>query len=237
MEKLRRKKKKYKQPAIRQDGDKTYESLEQMESVLEMNVRREIINKWRVTFEQVYSFLSISYGIIADIDLQSEGLRWLGSTRFDLYGLVRFCKLYTYSATLYYSQQPQVEMPALDQPLDNHPDFTKVEGQFIHFFASKLPFVSPSTCLNPEYMLEDDYFNISYFLQGDGRFKLLQLLLSLDGKGSSLKYMHYVKARAFRFVPHSHTQQSHYSIDGEQYPSRAIQATLIKNTLNTYAQF
>ena len=56
--------------------------------------------------------------------------------------------------------------------------------------------------MNPAFTIEDDYFNISYFLQGEGRFKLFKLLLALDGKGTSVKYMHYIKAKAFRFIPH-----------------------------------
>lgn len=93
--------------------------------------------------------MSICYGLIADIDLGSEGLRWLGPIRFDLYGFLRFCNLYTYKATLYYSEEQQDNMPAMETTLDNYPGFNKVEGNFIHFFASKLPFISPTTNMNP----------------------------------------------------------------------------------------
>ena len=39
--------------------------------------------------EQVYSFLSVAWGILADIDYESEKLRSLGSTRFTLYAIMR----------------------------------------------------------------------------------------------------------------------------------------------------
>lgn len=39
--------------------------------------------------EQVYSFLCVAWGILADIDYESEKLRALGSTRFTLYAIMR----------------------------------------------------------------------------------------------------------------------------------------------------
>lgn len=39
--------------------------------------------------EQMYSFLAVAWGIIADIDYESEKLRSLGSTRFTLYAIMR----------------------------------------------------------------------------------------------------------------------------------------------------
>lgn len=39
--------------------------------------------------DQIYSFLSVAWGIIADIDYESEKLRSIGSTRFVLYTIMR----------------------------------------------------------------------------------------------------------------------------------------------------
>lgn len=41
----------------------------------------------------VYSFLSVAWSTIADIDLNSERLRWLGPIRFDLWGAYRCARL------------------------------------------------------------------------------------------------------------------------------------------------
>jgi len=56
--------------------------------------------------KKIYSFLSITYGIIADIDLESEKIRFMGPLRFDIYGLIRFLNLRTYKGILYYSTDP-----------------------------------------------------------------------------------------------------------------------------------
>lgn len=39
--------------------------------------------------EKIYSFLSTTWGVIADCDVNSEGLRRLGSIRFTLWGIFR----------------------------------------------------------------------------------------------------------------------------------------------------
>ncbi|KAJ1911824.1 hypothetical protein H4219_005816 [Mycoemilia scoparia] len=49
-----------------------------------------------------YCFLSVTWGIIADIDIESERLRWAGPARFDLYGLLRLLKLRKYKGRLHY---------------------------------------------------------------------------------------------------------------------------------------
>lgn len=36
-----------------------------------------------------YAFLSVTWALIADIDLESEGMRWMGDTRFTVAALVR----------------------------------------------------------------------------------------------------------------------------------------------------
>ena len=47
-------------------------------------------------------FLSLAYGIIADIDIESERMRYMGEARFTLYALQRIASLRTYRAKLWY---------------------------------------------------------------------------------------------------------------------------------------
>jgi len=53
--------------------------------------------------KKVLCFLSVCHGIICDIDIMSEWLRFLGTFRFDVYGLIRWLRLRTYKAKLYYT--------------------------------------------------------------------------------------------------------------------------------------
>jgi sphingosine kinase len=38
-----------------------------------------------------YSFLSIGWGLLADMDIESERLRFMGGFRFTVYGIIRTC--------------------------------------------------------------------------------------------------------------------------------------------------
>ncbi|KAJ1784907.1 hypothetical protein LPJ59_006259, partial [Coemansia sp. RSA 2399] len=49
-----------------------------------------------------YCFLSMTWGLIADIDIESERMRWAGSARLDLYATIRLMNLRYYGGRLHY---------------------------------------------------------------------------------------------------------------------------------------
>lgn len=53
--------------------------------------------------QKVYSFLSLFWGILADCDINSEVIRWIGPSRFTLWGIYRVICKKNYNGTLYYS--------------------------------------------------------------------------------------------------------------------------------------
>ncbi len=93
------------------------------------------------------SFLSITYGLLSDIDLESEKIRWMGPIRFTVWGFVRFFSLKAYSGSLYYSTT--ASLPDIAVSLDGHEEFKCVKGEFVHLGISKLPFISPDVQLSP----------------------------------------------------------------------------------------
>ena len=48
-------------------------------------------------------FLSLTWCIISDIDINSEVLRWMGSTRFTIYGVYRLMSVRHYQGKLQYN--------------------------------------------------------------------------------------------------------------------------------------
>lgn len=50
----------------------------------------------------LYSFLSVGWGLIADIDIESERLRSIGAQRFTLWAIKRLITLRTYKGKVYY---------------------------------------------------------------------------------------------------------------------------------------
>ena len=47
------------------------------------------------TGQRLYSFLSVGWGLIADVDIESEKYRSMGNARFALMALVKIASLYT----------------------------------------------------------------------------------------------------------------------------------------------
>lgn len=60
-------------------------------SVVPMDIVRVETNK-----EILFSFLSIGWGLLADIDIESEKLRAIGSQRFSVWSVARLLGLRTY---------------------------------------------------------------------------------------------------------------------------------------------
>jgi sphingosine kinase len=53
--------------------------------------------------EKIYSFLSTFWGVLADCDINSEVLRWMGTARFTVWGALRvFCPR-TYPGSVFYT--------------------------------------------------------------------------------------------------------------------------------------
>lgn len=50
----------------------------------------------------LYSFLSVGWGLLADIDIESERLRAIGAQRFTIWSLARLIGLRTYKGSVSY---------------------------------------------------------------------------------------------------------------------------------------
>lgn len=85
------------------------------------------------------SFLSLSFGLIADVDLESEVIRWAGSLRMDLFSLYAIFRWRTYRAR--FSLLPceeggtslgeAVQLPPLDMPLSDKDGWVSIEDDFL----------------------------------------------------------------------------------------------------------
>ncbi|KAK1378841.1 Sphingosine kinase 1 [Heracleum sosnowskyi] len=56
-----------------------------------------------------YSVLMLAWGLVADIDIESERFRWLGNARMDFYALLRIFHLRTYNGHIYFVPAPGYE--------------------------------------------------------------------------------------------------------------------------------
>lgn len=69
--------------------------------------------------QKIYSFLSTFWGVIADCDINSEGLRWMGTARFTVWGVYRVLCPVNYLGSIYFKGQ-RVESKQAVEALDEH---------------------------------------------------------------------------------------------------------------------
>lgn len=168
----------------------------------------------------IYSFLSVSWGFIADTDIGSDKLRWLGTLRFDLYGFWRLIRLHRYSGSL--------------TMWDEGGEVTE-SGGFLSFISCNLPFIGVGMHVAPRAALNDG-FNDLLFVRSEhiGRFGLAKVLLRQDsGRHLDLPQLRYIKTTRWRLVPN--VPEGIFSIDGEMYPAGPIEAEVVPGLALTLA--
>lgn len=91
--------------------------------------KMDIIKFTTLEGENVYSLLSLSWGIWADVDLESEILRWLGEARFTAYAIIRLLKLRKYHAKLSFCFDVNEEkMPGIEEDISENENWTHIDG-------------------------------------------------------------------------------------------------------------
>ncbi|KAE8423631.1 ATP-NAD kinase-like domain-containing protein [Aspergillus pseudocaelatus] len=191
------------------------------------------------------SFLSQNLGLLAECDLDTEGIRFLGGKRFAVGLLQRLlkppvygCKLATYSASNQCSRDsmgdqscdqtkemcqhglPDLQFGTVNDPV---PDGWKLEHleTLGVFFAGKFPFVDATSKVFPSARL-DGLLDILTVDAGIGARKLLQLFSKAErGTHLTMPEAQYRKVLAYRVVP-SRTHGA-FSVDGERFPIKPFQ--------------
>ncbi|KAH9952580.1 ATP-NAD kinase-like domain-containing protein [Russula dissimulans] len=191
-----------------------------------------------------FSFLSQSVGLIADLDLGTEHLRWMGSNRF-IYGYLRGIltrKAYPFAISIktgmsqkgamvealqkYTSSAPHYDVPQVEEedstalpPLkyvDDHDGWTSFEGPILFMYAGKAPLMSRELMQFPVAMPNDGMVDLVI----QGRMSRVEMLKGLDGAEKGASYWQdnaqYFKASAYRLKPL--LEHGNMSIDGERFP-------------------
>ena len=125
--------------------------------VAKHQTRKMDLSKYQVANKEYVSFLTFTWAIIADIDIESECVRWLGGLRMDVWSAWRLLNLRTYKAKFSYKLPPAaskskkdgdvnnnsvaiaVDMPPLSEALNKGGDddgWVTEETDFVLFWAS-----------------------------------------------------------------------------------------------------
>lgn len=86
-------------------SDENYGILESAFRIIKGNVVDVDLTEYTLEYEpnkKVYSFLSLAWSIVADIDINSEAIRCCGPARFTVWGVWRCLFLRTYMGSLRY---------------------------------------------------------------------------------------------------------------------------------------
>ena len=161
-----------------------------------------------------WSFLSFAWGIVSDVDIESEVLRNLGSLRFTLWAIWRVLTLRKYAATLHY----------LDAGTGAWSSFSST--RFVGVWACNVPYMSQTDYVAPQAEFDNGVLDM-LVLADTTRWQALDMFLSIEeGTHLGKKGLQLLKVKAFRIEPAPRTPSSPgiLDIDGELVPFGPIEA-------------
>lgn len=205
--------------------------------------------------KKILTFLTQSFGTIADADLGTEPLRWMGTLRFTLGALYFTLGNKTYPCDVYVKYAHKHEDDTLKAHYNSHDplvlktpdalvpkygtvndpvpsDWSKIPDceNLSILYAGKFPYVSSDVMMFPAALPTDG--TMDFFMTKTHDIKgpsAVSMLLSLEnGKHIECKGTEYAKILAYRLVPKNKT--GYLSIDGEIFPHEAFQVEVLRST-------
>jgi sphingosine kinase len=210
------------------------------------------LGRYQTTDKSYTSFLTFTWGMIADLDIESEVVRFLGSLRIDLWAVLCVIRGRRYRGRLSYlpatstssnSQHSQdspsntrnVLHPTLSDPVTS--DWIVIEDEFILLWTSQVTHAAENTYHSPRSHLQDGVFQIMV-LRGKKmrRWDIARILLSLESGG----HVHHpaveiIECIAFRLEPLC--QGSYNVLDGEVIQSGPVQGYVMPTCLQAFCQY
>lgn len=184
------------------------------------------------------SFLTYSYGLVADIDLESEVLRFIGDARILVYAVWKIMTFNIYLGRLSYlpaNANVNDNVPkSLEEPLPDK-DWITVEDQFITIWASHVTHASYDLHNSPQSKIDNGVFEIMLLKYPISRMKLIQVFLDFE-TGKHVRHkdvISTISCVAYRWEP-APPRQSYNNIDGEVVEPGPIQATIQPQSLKMF---
>ncbi|XP_026096153.1 sphingosine kinase 1-like [Carassius auratus] len=191
---------------------------------------------------RVFSFLSLAWGFVADVDIESEQFRQIGALRFMLGTLLRLASLRVYQGKLAFlpaesksgpdsassppadSRLPDHLLAPLEQPVPR--DWTLVEErEFVLVLAMFQSHLSEDLLAAPDARADDGLIHLFYVTAGISRATLLRLFRAMQS-GTHLDcgctHLVYRRVRALRLEPLS--AAGVMTVDGERVEHGPVQA-------------
>lgn len=188
---------------------------------------------------KLLSFLGVTIGLIADVDLGTEFLRFLGYIRAYLAVVFKIIFPKSYSVKLSYLPLPldkdgkpipvspdasRIDLPNLDKPVPS--DWVSEEGEYYLVYITKCSLVDPITLLAPDGKLDDGVLWLIIISSSFTRKDMIHWLLNTQTAGHVGKTgVRMIPVQAFRIEPI--TPEGLLSIDAEKYKFGPVQGQIL----------
>jgi sphingosine kinase len=178
---------------------------------------------------KIYSFLSTGWGLLADIDVESEVLRSIGELRFYLWSFLRVAKLRVYNAQLSFTRE------GVDDNNGNTHKQETIEGDFISVYSSCQSHIGQDLVMAPNAASNDGLIHLT-FIKGDvGRHQVAKFLIGMDtGEHVDMEGVTYVKCKEFSLRSEGGIKGT-LTIDGERVIGELIKVRLCPKPLNVFS--
>ncbi|CAM4925194.1 unnamed protein product [Rotaria socialis] len=200
--------------------------------------------------QRLFSFLCIEWGVVADVDCDSEQYRFLGETRFTVEALKHIIKPRSYEGYIDYIPYDAVDDTAdsnqittdttiaqlhrhllpLNEPIPTDSTSTKwrrINGPFLHVLITSKACISKDVIASFRSTLSDGYLSLQYIrADRSSRIHLAQTFTKLsDGKHVDFDFVELLPVRAFRIVPAD--TSGNMMVDGEKVPYGPVQGEIL----------
>lgn len=188
------------------------------------------IGKKDASIVNYVSFLSFSWSMIADLDIDSECLRFLGESRYDVWGAYRTVLLRSHKAKLAYTMESDPDLK-VTAPIPS--SWTIIDADFVIFWVFHVSHAGKSTFASPKSTFGSGIFQLMIVRSPISRWKLAQILLGLEnGSHEKLPGIEWIQCKQYRLVAADEVA-SYNDLDGELVVRGTVQA-MIEPTHLTY---
>jgi len=189
--------------------------------------------------KRLISFLGVTIGIVADVDIGSEIIRFLGFMRSYLLVAYKILVPRVYHARLSYlplekdtsgkilpvkPTDGKIDIPPFDHPVPN--DWVTEVGQYLLVYAINLCLLDPVNLLAPQSRVDDGVIWLVIVRSSIQRKDMIDWLMNMKTGGHVNKPgVEMIPIRAFRIEPFR--PPGYLSIDGESFKFGPVQGQLL----------
>mgnify|MGYP001339691506 CR=1 FL=1 len=166
----------------------------------------------RMNGDQLYSFHMVGWGMVNDITITSEKIRWMGESRYTVSTLYHVVKLRARSANLIIDDDENV-------------------GEFVFVIACNTKYIGGNMLMAPKADINDGIIDL-LVVREPKRFQVLKIFPKVfNGTHIDSPIVEYYRVKKFSIIP---DENECLNIDGELAGMTPLSAELIKSAFSIF---